>query len=82
MDEAAALYDSIYQGVARSEAYRRAVLPGRGLPDWLIPLSAVDGADLERIAAELRLRPDDAFVAWRAVSVVRDSGWHGRPVRH
>ncbi|HET9097452.1 MAG TPA: class I SAM-dependent methyltransferase [Candidatus Baltobacteraceae bacterium] len=54
MDESA-LYDLIYSGIARSGVYREAALAGLGLPDWVVPLSAVNSRDLERIAAELQI---------------------------
>lgn len=61
MEEAAALYDLIYAGIAQSKVYREA-LKGLDLPEWLVPLSAVNRTDLERIAAALDITPGDAFV--------------------
>lgn len=61
MDEPA-LYDLIYSGIARSDVYREAALTALSLPDWVVPLSAVNSSDLERIADELRIAPGDPLL--------------------
>ena len=60
MDEPA-LYDLIYSGIARSAVYREA-LAGLNLPEWLVPLSAVNVSDLQRIADELQVESEGHFV--------------------
>lgn len=61
MDEAA-LYDLLYSGIARSAVYREAALAGLGLPHWVVPLSAVNNRDLERVARELEVGPGQTFI--------------------
>jgi ubiquinone/menaquinone biosynthesis C-methylase UbiE len=57
------LYESIYSSLANSDAYRAVVAESKtGLPDWVVPLSCVDRALLERIAEALRVRDGDTFV--------------------
>ena len=58
-----ALYDLIYRALARSGVYRKVIsVTAKGLPDWVIPLSHIDAADLKRVAASLRLAPGRRFV--------------------
>ncbi|MGA8533831.1 MAG: class I SAM-dependent methyltransferase [Candidatus Tumulicola sp.] len=57
------LYDLIYSGLARSAAYRSALSDGSfDLPEWVVPLSSVHRAVLERLAAELEVSENDEFV--------------------
>lgn len=57
------LYDLIYSALPKSAAYREIVakLETR-LPDWVVPLSSVDRALLDRVAAEMRVGRGDTFV--------------------
>ncbi len=57
------LYDRVYSGVARSSAYRATLADiGFNLPDWVVPLSSLERSTLERIAEEMRVNENDAFV--------------------
>jgi ubiquinone/menaquinone biosynthesis C-methylase UbiE len=56
-------FDRMYRATIESNVYREAVRASApGLPGWLVPFSIVDGALLERIAGELRVREDDTFL--------------------
>jgi ubiquinone/menaquinone biosynthesis C-methylase UbiE len=58
-----ALYDLIYDALARSRVYRKVVsVTAKGLPDWVIPLSHVDAAGLEHVAASLRLDAESTLL--------------------
>lgn len=58
-----ALYNLVYSGLARSAAYRSTLSDiSFGLPDWVVPLSSVHCAVLERIATELGVSESDEFV--------------------
>lgn len=58
-----ALYDLIYGALARSSVYRKVIaVTAKGLPGWVLPLSDVDAAGLERAAATMDLGPGRRFV--------------------
>lgn len=57
------LYDAIYAGLASSSAYRAALVETAfDLPEWVVPLSSVDRAALERIATEIAAGENDRIV--------------------
>ncbi|HEY2554493.1 MAG TPA: methyltransferase domain-containing protein [Candidatus Cybelea sp.] len=56
------LYDLIYSALPHSDAYRVVVTETKtNLPEWVIPLSSVDRALLERIAEAMQVGAGDTF---------------------
>jgi RimJ/RimL family protein N-acetyltransferase/ubiquinone/menaquinone biosynthesis C-methylase UbiE len=56
-------FDEVFAAISGSRVYREAVHASRaGLPEWLVPFSVTNLADLERIALEIGVGPNETFV--------------------